>query len=287
MRIKWNFRNEPSDNFSEAPAFRPKSNWKPLPGHPGLEFFLNQLEKEIFCNLLTDSSPSNSNMSSEEWKALKGLADDRSIVIKKADKGSCVVVWCREDYIMEAERQFEDNKVYKNVNFKETILSDLVEKSNKIFKNLCTRKYITEKELKYFSYDFKKVTNLGKLYLLPKIHKRLYNVPGRPVISNCGVPTEKASEFLDFHLKPLMQSSWSYIRDSSDFIEKMKRVGKIPEGSFLVTADVAGLYPSIPHKEGLEALKEKLEEHPSTKIPSSDLVSLAEFVLTNNYLELN
>ena len=63
-----------------------------------------------------------------------------------------------------------------------------------------------EKKLTYFSYDFKKTTNLGKLYLFTKIHKRLHNVPGRPVISNCGTPTEKASEFLDFHLKPLMQS---------------------------------------------------------------------------------
>ena len=55
----------------------------------------------------------------------------------------------------------------------------------------------------------------------------------------------KASEFLDFHLKPLMQSGWSYIRDSGNFIDKMKRIGKVPEGSFLVTADVVGLYPSI------------------------------------------
>ena len=65
------------------------------------------------------------------------------------------------------------------------------------------RKFITEKELKYFSYDLK-TTNLGKLYLLPKIHKWLHNVLGRAVISNCGTPTEKASEFLDFHLKSLM-----------------------------------------------------------------------------------
>ena len=28
-------------------------------------------------------------------------------------------------------------------------------------------------------------TNVGKLYLLPKIHKGLSNVPGCPVISNC------------------------------------------------------------------------------------------------------
>ena len=72
--------------------------------------------------------------------------------------------------------------------------------------------------------------------------------------------TEKTSEFRDFYLKPLMQNGWSYIRDSGDFIDKMKRIGKIPEGSFLVTADVVGLYPSIPHNEGISALKQKLEE---------------------------
>ena len=208
MRIRWNFRDQPSEDFSDKPAFRPKSNWKPPPGHPGLELFLSQLEKEIFNGLLNDSISIPSNMSKEEWEALRGLADDRSIVIKQSDKGSCVVVWCRDDYIKEANKQLEDKTVYKDIDFKETILSDLVDKSNRIFKSLYTLKFITEKEIKYFSYDFKKTTNLGKLYLLPKIHKRLHNVPGRPVISNCGTPTEKASEFLDFHLKPLMQSGW-------------------------------------------------------------------------------
>ena len=178
-----------------------------------------------------------------------------------------MVVWCRDDYIKEANKQLEDKTVYKDVDFKETILSDLVDKSNRIFKSLYTRKFITEKELKYFSYDFKKTTNLGKLYLLPKIHKRLHNVPGRPVISNCGTPTEKASEFLDFHLKPLMQSGWSKFETLCirDFIYKMKRIGKVPEGSFLVNADVIGPYPSIPHKEGILALKCKLEEQTSQR----------------------
>ena len=39
--------------------------------------------------------------------------------------------------------------------------------------------------------DIKKATNLGCLYLLSKIHKYLSEVPGRPVISNCGTPMEK------------------------------------------------------------------------------------------------
>ena len=197
-----------------------------------------------------------------------------------------MVVWCRDDYIKEANKQLEDKTVYKDIDFKEAILLDLVDKSNRIFKSLYTRKFMTEKELKYFSYDFKKTTDLGKLYVLPKIHKRLHNVPGRPVISNCGTPTEKASEFFDSHLKPLMQSGWSYVRDSGDFIDKMKRIGKVPEGSFLVTAGVVGLYPSIPHKERILALKNKLEEQTSSKIPTNDLVKLAEFVLRTIFLNL-
>ena len=42
-----------------------------------------------------------------------------------------------------------------------------------------------------------------RLYILLKIHKRLENVPGRPVISNFGFYTENISAFLDFHLQRL------------------------------------------------------------------------------------
>ena len=163
--------------------------------HPGFQLFLSQIENHIFENLVKDSKSINSNMTKEEWDALKGLADDRSVIIKKADKGSCVVVWCRDEYIREAENQLRDNTVYKDVNFKETMLSDLADKSKKFLKSLHSRKCITKKELKYFSYQFKKTANLGNLYLLSKIHTRFSNVPGRPVISNCSTPTEKASEF--------------------------------------------------------------------------------------------
>ena len=117
------------------------------------------------------------------------------VVIKKADKSSCVVVWDRNDYIAESEKQLSDETIYKDINFKDKILQELADNSNKLFRNLKTKGSITEKELKYFTIKFKKATNLGKLYLLPKIHKRLENVPDRPVISNCGTPVEKVSEF--------------------------------------------------------------------------------------------
>ena len=45
------------------------------------------------------------NLSKEDWLAMRGLAEDQNIIIKLADKGSCVVVWDREDYLAEADRQ--------------------------------------------------------------------------------------------------------------------------------------------------------------------------------------
>ena len=167
------------------------------------------------------------------------------------------------------------------------ILSDLVENSNKLFQGLKRKGSITEKELKYFLYNYKNACNLGKLYLLPKIHKRLFNVPGHPVISNCGTPTEKASKFLDHHLKPVMQKEKSYIKDSNDFINKIRDISSIPEGSLLVTADVVGLYPNIPNELGLEALKKALDNQEVKPIPTKDLVNMAEFILKNNYFEFN
>ena len=145
---------------------------------------------------------------------------------------------------------------------------------------------ITGKELKYFSIEFNKATNLGKLYLLPKIHKRLFDVPGRPVISNCRTPTEKVSEFLDHLLKPVMQQSRSYIKDFSDFIKKFKEIKEVPKDAIMVTADVVGFYPNIPHDVELEALRRTLDDRVKKKNGTENLFKIAEFVL-NNHSEFN
>ena len=116
--------------------------------HPNIEVFLSQLGKEIFT---LDQKPLRySNLSKEEWQAVRSLDNDRNIAIKKADKGSCVVIWNRSDYIMEAEKQLIDAAIYKNVPFNKNIIPNLTEKSKKIFENLNRSGLITEKQLKFF-----------------------------------------------------------------------------------------------------------------------------------------
>ena len=122
----------------------------------------------------------------------------------------------------------------------------------------------------------------ARFYLLPKIHKRLNNVPSRPVISNCGYYTENISAFLDFHLQPLAQAVKSYIKDTNDFLNKLCSLPKLPDNIVLCTVDVVDLYPNIPHDEGLSALKKQLDNRMKKYISSDMLCDLAEVVLKNN-----
>ena len=101
---------------------------------PNLEVFLSQIEQGLLR--IPDKSLTYSNLTKEEWKAITSLTDDRSIVIKRADKGSCVVVWDRDDYLSEAEKQHYDKAIYKDVSFNEKILSDLLASSNKVLRVL-------------------------------------------------------------------------------------------------------------------------------------------------------
>ena len=207
------------------------------------------------------------------------MAEDCNIVIKPADKGSCVVVWDKLDYLEETENHLKDNNTYKNVKFEDNDLVKLVEKNNKMFKQLHSKQKISSSEFRYFSYNYKKSTNLDKMYLLPKMYKRLENVPGCPVISNCGTPTKIISEFLYYHLKSTMESPKSYIKDTSDFLRKLNELDKLLENAILLTTDVIGFHPSSPHSDGLEALSAELEEQEDKSIATEDLLQMTKFVL--------
>ena len=96
-------------------------------------------------------------------------------------------------------------------------------------------KKAAERKLKYLTYSFKNASCLGNAYLLPKIQKRLYNIPGRPVISNCGTPPEKMSKFSDHHV------GISHVKDTNHFLEKLKEQGKVQPNAILITADAVGI----------------------------------------------
>ena len=93
---------------------------------------------------------------------------------------------------------------------------------------------------------------------------------------------KKISAFLDFHLQPLAQAVKSYIKDTNDFLNKLRSFPNLPDNIILCTVDVVGLYPNIPHEEGLPALRKRLDHRMENYISSDTLCDLAEVVLKNN-----
>ena len=237
------------------------------------------MEKEI---LSLDKKLSHSNLRKEEKYALYPLRDYTSIIIKEADKGSGIVVWDREDYLAEARTQFKDKNVYQEL--KRNIENPLEKIFKSVLRKVRDRKDISDETSDYFLVNNPK---LGRFYLLPKIHKRAYNVPGRPVISNSGYCTENISAFLEYHLKLIAQKVKSYIKDTNDFLRKLDVPPSLPEDIILCTIDVVSLYHNIPHEDGLVAMRKALDAREDKTISIDSLIELAEWVLENNIFEHN
>ena len=86
-------------------------------------------------------------------------------------------------------------------------------------------------------------------------------------------------------MQPLAQRVKSYIKDTNHFLNKIKKIGKLPEGAILCTMDVVGLYPNIPHREGLASSLETREKN--KQISNDTLAEFAEIVLKNNIFEFD
>ena len=114
-------------------------------------------------------------------------------------------------------------------------------------------------------------------YMLPKIHK-----PNNPVISSVNSHTEKLSAYVDQFLRPLAQALPSHIRDTTDFIIRLKNLGRVPEDSILATLDVSSLYTNIDTDDGLAIIEEELAKTGQIRPSAKTLTCLLEKVLKLN-----
>ena len=77
------------------------------------------------------------------------------------------------------------------VNLIPALYKKFIAKSN-LLRDMFNLKKIYHKIMNYLTV---KKPQLGRFYLLPKIHNWKINVPGRPVISNNGTAAERISSF--------------------------------------------------------------------------------------------
>ena len=269
-------------NDTKSLKIKTKSTWEPPSGPPNLEHVISSNELGLLKT--TPNSVRCPNITRLERKCLSDLATDKSIVIKKADKGGAIVIQNRSDYVAEGERQLSDGKFYRQIPADPT--TDHNAKIKKQLDLMVQRGEITKKVRDYLYLDTPKTP---ELYLLPKIHKSQTPPPGRPIISANSSPTERISAFVDTFLRPIVGKGKSYIKDTTDFLNKIDQVDTITTNSLLVSLDVSSLYTNIPNKEGVEATHQALLTD-SGLVNNPSNLSLAELlwlVLTLNNFRFN
>ncbi|XP_062587335.1 uncharacterized protein LOC134248972 [Saccostrea cucullata] len=297
LKCRFIFHDPDSDN--DIHPFRMKSGFEPQIMNNSVQTYIDKTRLELSSMEVRKSSD---NLSTSERRALKRLKDRTDIIIKKADKNNMCVVTRKTDYILEGERQLNSKYYCKITNPKLNHLKD------SITQKLCEMN--TKGVLDHITYDCLwkvKNTRVGRLYLLPKIHKlniKTFNEiknngscnspiipPGRPIISQIGSPTERISQYVDYFLTPIVQTLSTYIRDSSDFILKVEQLRPQPK-CLLVSYDVTSLYTNMQFEELITAVQIAYTnfskaEYTIPAPPTADLCFLLRLVLENNIFEFN
>ena len=218
----------------------------------------------------------SSNITQEEFRALKELKEDRSRMILTTDKGVALVIIDKNDYIQKAEELLNTN-TYKKI--PEDPTNKQKNKLVNILKSIKSEGGLSEE-------TYKKLYPTGavasKFYGLPKIHKP--GIPLRSIVSSTGTATYNTAKELARILKPLVGSSIHHVQNTRDFVEQIKEI-RLKQRECIISYDVAALFTSVPIQPVINIIKEKIardtELHKRTSMNINHITTLLEFCLTS------
>ena len=153
----------------------------------------------------------------------------------------------------------------------------------KIIDQMYENNEITDKTRLYL---LKGGSRTSQFHMLPKIHKSLENPPARPIVSSTDCPTEKLSQMLDIILNPYVKETKSFVRDMTDFINKISKIDDLGDDDWIFSMDVTGLYTNIPTAEGIDTIWQIIKDRYSNP-PNSRIIEILEFVLKHNNFKFN
>ena len=267
-------------NYAVIPKVTPKEEYIAAieqACHKLEEGKVDELRVEV-KNLLKKAKTPRSNISREEFQAIKELKRDDSRIILTTDKGVVMVVFNKEDYIMKAKHLL-NQPTYRKMT--EDPTSKQKARLIKLLRNIKAQGGITEEQ-------YKKMYPTGagapKFYGLPKIHKQDTSL--RPIVSSTGTVSYNTSKELARILKPLVGKSQHHLQNTKDFIQQIKDV-KLQQDETIISYDVKALFTSVPIQPVLNIIKNRLEKDQQlqqrTSMSVSQITSLLEYCLRSTY----
>jgi hypothetical protein len=301
LKLKDYFSNRSNKEYDyRNKTFTPASTWSPPDHHVGqatldtIQDIVTSTESvfqnsKISKNNFLILNNGRCNLTNSEIISLDKISSNDSIIIKPADKGGATVIMNKNSYLNEARRQLDNVNYYKKLDG--PIFLNNVAKINNVLKTMRNDGFINAKQ-----FQFLQASDSDKprtFYLLPKIHKPRDRWPqtdmpeGRPIVSDCGSESYRISKFIDSHVRPISIRHFAYIKDTYDFISKV-RGRTVPRNAFLVTGDVTALYTNMNIERTLTVTGEALALHNPLKAKCNQhLLDLLEITLKNNDFEFN
>ena len=289
------FYGRENDREFKANIF--KSNKSNLPKNykipEGLKTYLGSVKSEIMDH--RNRNNVKCNLPQDEILAMKELIKlqkDKIIVIKPCDKGAGIIILDYLVYMRACYEHLTTEKVMNNGDSKQYYLrvNEIeLEKTKSKIRNIVQEgldnKILSKEEYEAMLAEDKEAAKFYCTFKVHKDHQPMTAPPPRPIVSGSGSATENIAAFVEYHIKDISKQHQSYLQDTPDFLRYIENINKGPaleNNQILVTWDVVGLYNNIPHEEGLESLKEGLEQRNTPEIPTDYLVRLMEIILKNN-----
>jgi hypothetical protein len=116
---------------------------------------------------------------------------------------------------------------------------------------------LAKAEITYLIRSFKMAKRIHQLYREPKLHKT--PLKWRPIVSCIGGVTEHISNWIDYHIKRIITSSPTFLKDSQQVLQELKVMGPLPPHAILFTSDATAMYTNIEPNVGIGAIKKWIE----------------------------
>jgi len=278
--------NLPECEDYEKQIYICNNNWHPPPASLLIEDKITEFEKLLKEKQRKLISKNRNryllNLTPLQKAAMKSLRNNNNIVIKSTDKNLGPAVLDADTYSKQVLQEHLLTRTYLQLS--NTEAATRYETLKSTLKNIVAShaKSLSKSEIIYFQRSFKMKHRLPIFYGLPKVHKDPICL--RPVVSSVNSLLSVFSNWLDFKMKQLLPSVKSYVKNSFEIIEDLKRI-TLPDNALVFSADATSMYTNIDTETGIQAVRDFLNcnsEHIPEDFPTNMFLQVLELVMTNN-----
>ncbi|KAG1682668.1 hypothetical protein GQR58_010742 [Nymphon striatum] len=226
--------------------------------------------------------------SNDDYRILRSLSTDKSIIISKPDKGRGVVLVNKDTYINRMTDIISDPSKFSPIN--EPILKfsmKIEDKINNFLRKIKNLNLIPEELYKLL---FVTGSGPGILYGLPKIHKPDFSTKFQfcSIFAAYNTPSFKIAKYLVSILSNLTFNSYS-VKDSFQFADEIRSFPNA-DRYFMASFDVESLFTNVPIHETIDICISKLFPSKDSSViglTSSLFRRLLELATLNSFFLFN